>query len=134
MQLAGRGEQINVIQVSDYIDMVANGIITNETTIAENPEMVERFVGAALRGLADTLANPDEAFEISKNYVEELEDERKAVLDASLPLWQAETLGLSDLASWQNTQQVLLDAGLMDEPVADLTAVFTNEFVLANNE
>ncbi|MAT97823.1 MAG: hypothetical protein CL608_11820 [Anaerolineaceae bacterium] len=134
VQLAGRGEQINVIQVSDYIDMVANGIITNETTIAENPEMVERFVGAALRGLADTLANPDEAFEISKNYVEELEDERKAVLDASLPLWQAETLGLSDLASWQNTQQVLLDAGLMDEPVADLTAVFTNEFVLANNE
>jgi hypothetical protein len=29
---------------------------------------------------------------------------------------------------------VLLDAGLMDEPLADLTAVFTNEFVLANNE
>lgn len=60
VQLAGRGEQINVIQVSDYIDMVANGIITNETTLAENPEMVERFVGAALRGLADTLADPDE--------------------------------------------------------------------------
>ena len=134
VQLAGRGEQINVIQVSDYIDMVANGIITNETTLAENPEMVERFVGAALRGLADTLADPDEAFEISKNFVEGLEDERKAVLEASLPLWQAETLGLSDLESWQNTQQVLLDAGLMDEPLADLTAVFTNEFVLASQE
>jgi NitT/TauT family transport system substrate-binding protein len=134
VQLAGRGEAINVIQVSDYIDMVANGIITNETTIAANPEMVERFVGAALRGLADTLADPDEAFAISKNYVEGLEDERKAVLDASLPLWQAETLGLSDLESWQNTQQVLLDAELMDEPLADLTAVFTNEFVLANEE
>ena len=134
VQLANRGEVINVIQVSDYIDMVANGIITNETTIAENPEMVERFVGAALRGLADTLADPDEAFAISKNFVEGLEDERKAVLDASLPLWQAETLGLSDLESWQNTQQVLLDAGLMDEPVVDLTAVFTNAFVLDNEE
>jgi NitT/TauT family transport system substrate-binding protein len=134
VQLAGRGEAINVIQVSDYIDMVANGIITNETTIAENPEMVERFVGAALRGLADTLANPDEAFEISKNFVEGLEEDRKAVLEASLPLWQAETLGLSDLDSWQNTQVVLLGAGLMDEPVADLTAVFTNEFVLASQE
>ncbi len=134
VQLANRGAVINVIQVSDYIDMVANGIITNETTIAENPEMVERFVGAALRGLADTLADPDEAFAISKNFVEGLEDERKAVLDASLPLWQAETLGLSDLESWQNTQQVLLDAGLMDEPVVDLTAVFTNAFVLDNEE
>lgn len=134
VQLAGRGEAIDVIQVSDYIDMVANGIITNETIIAENPEMVERFVGAALRGLADTLADPDAAFAISKNYVEGLEDGRKPVLEASLPLWQADTLGLSDLASWETTQQVLLDAGLLDESLADLTAVFSNEFVLANEE
>ena len=134
VQLAARGEAINVIQVADYIDMVANGIITNETVMAENPEMVERFVGAALRGLADALADPDGAFEISKNYVEGLEDGRKAVLEASLPLWQAETLGLSDLASWENTQQVLLDAGVMDEALPDLTAVFSNDFVLANNE
>ncbi len=132
VQLAARGEAVNVIQVSDYIDMVANGIITNETMIADNPEMVERFVGAALRGLADTLADPNEAFTISKNYVEGLEDDRQAVLEASLPLWQADTLGISDLASWQNTQQVLLDAGLMDALLPDLTAVFTNEFVLAN--
>lgn len=132
VQLAGRGEAVNVIQVADYIDMVANGIITNETTIAENPELVERFVGAVLRGLADTLADPDAAFEISKSYVEGLEDGRKPVLEASLPLWQADTLGLSDLASWQNTQDVLLDAGLMDNPLADLTAVFSNDFVLAN--
>ncbi len=131
VQLAGQGESINVIQVSDYIDMVANGVITNETTLAEDSEMVERFVGAVLRGLEDTLADPDAAFAIGKNYVEGLEDERLAVLEASLPLWQADTLGLSDLESWQNTQQVLLDAGLMDEPLADLTAVFTNEFVTA---
>jgi hypothetical protein len=61
--------------------------------------------------------------------VDGLEDGRKPVLEASLPLWQAETLGLSDLASWETTQQVLLAAGLLDEPVGELTAVFTNEFV-----
>lgn len=132
VQLAAQNVPINVIQVSDYIDMVANGLITNETTIAENPEMVQQFVGAVLRGLADTLANPDEAFEISKSYVEGLEDGRKPVLEASLPLWQANTLGLSDTASWQNTQDILLQAGLMDAPLADMTAVFSNEFVLAN--
>lgn len=134
VQLAGQNVPINVIQVSDYIDMVANGLITNETTIAENPAMVERFVGAVLRGLADTLADPDAAFEISKSYVEGLEDGRKPVLEASLPLWQATTLGLSDTASWQNTQDILLQAGLMDAPLADVTAVFSNEFVLANEE
>ena len=134
VQLASQGEAVNVIQVSDYIDMVANGIITNETIIAENPELAERFVGAVLRGLADTLADPDAAFEISKNFVEGLEDGRKPVLEASLPMWQSDTLGLSDLPSWENTQQVLLDAGLMDAPLGDLTAVFTNDFVLSNNE
>jgi hypothetical protein len=51
-----------------------------------------------------------------------------------LPLWQADILGLSDLVAWENTQQVLLSAGLMDEPLGALTAVFTNDFVLANNE
>jgi NitT/TauT family transport system substrate-binding protein len=132
VQLAGQNVPINVIQVSDYIDMVANGLITNETVIAEDPEVVERFVGAVLRGLADTLADPDAAFEISKAYVEGLEDGRKPVLEASLPLWQATTLGLSDTASWQNTQDILLQAGLMDAPLADLTAVFSNDFVLAN--
>lgn len=134
VQLAAQNMPINVIQVSDYIDMVANGLITNETTIAENPEMVQQFVGAVLRGLADTLADPDEAFEISKSYVEGLEDGRKPVLEASIPLWQASTLGLSDTASWQNTQDILLQAGLMDAPLADVTAVFSNEFVLANGE
>ncbi|MCB8978433.1 MAG: ABC transporter substrate-binding protein [Ardenticatenaceae bacterium] len=133
VQLTAQNVPINVIQVSDYIDMVANGLITNETTIAENPEMVQRFVGAVLHGLADTLADPDEAFAISKSYVEGLEDGRKPVLEASLPLWQASTLGLSGIASWQNTQDILLQAGLMDAPLADLTAVFSNEFVLANN-
>ncbi|MBK7895922.1 MAG: ABC transporter substrate-binding protein [Candidatus Promineifilaceae bacterium] len=129
VQLAARGVPINVIPVADYIDLVANGIITNETMLAENPEQVARFVGAVLRGLADTLADPDAAFAISQNYVDGLEDGRKPVLEASLPLWQAETLGLSDLASWETTQQVLLAAGLLDEPVGELTAVFTNEFV-----
>lgn len=129
VQLAGRGEAINVIYVADYIDMVANGIVTNETTIAENPARVQGFVDALLRGLADTLANPDEAYEISKNFVEGLDDSRQPVLEASLDMWRADTLGLTDAASWQQTQDVLLSMGLLDAPLDDLDAAFTNEFV-----
>ncbi len=129
VQLAAQGVPINVLPVSDYIDMVANGIITNEETIAENPELVQGFVRAVLRGLADTLADPDAAFAISKNYVEGLDDGRKPVLTASLPLWQAGTLGLTDAQSWQNTHDVLLRAGLLDAPVPDLAAAYTNRFV-----
>jgi len=130
VQLAAMGEAINVIDVADYTDMVANGVITNETTLAENPELVEGFVRAMLRGLEDTLDNPEEAYEISKKYVEGLDDGRISVLEASLPLWQAETLGVTDSAAWQQTQAVLLEIGFLDEPVENLEAAFTNDFVL----
>ncbi|HID50792.1 MAG TPA: myristoyl transferase [Anaerolineae bacterium] len=129
VQLAAQGVPVNVLPVSDFMDMVANGIITNEETIAENPELVQGFVRAVLRGLEDTLADPDAAYEISKRYVEGLDDGRKPVLTASLDLWQADTLGLTNAQSWQNTHDVLLRAGLLDAPVPDLDAAYTNRFV-----
>lgn len=131
LQLEAQGEQIEVIYVADYVDMVANGIITNEETIANNPEMVEAFARATLRGLADTLADPAEAYEISKKFVEGLDDSRKNVLDASLEMWRADTLGLTDEASWQRTQEVLLEIEFLDAPLSDLSAAYTNDFVLS---
>ncbi|RMG98175.1 MAG: myristoyl transferase [Chloroflexi bacterium] len=130
LQLAALGEDINVIRVSDYIDLVANGIITNEETIANRPELVEGFVRATLRGLADTLANPDEAYEISKKFVEGLDDSRKNVLEASLEMWRSEPLGVTDPVSWEQTQNVLLEMGFLDAPLDNLEAAYTNEFVL----
>jgi NitT/TauT family transport system substrate-binding protein len=133
VQLAALGEDVNVMYVADYIDMVANGIITNEETAANNPELVQGFVRATLRGLSDTLEDPDAAYEISKKFVDGLDDGRKGVLQASLEMWEADTLGLSDAQSWQNTQDVLLEMGFLETPL-DLTAVFTNEFVLEAQE
>lgn len=131
VQLAGQGVAINVIYVSDYVNMVANGIITNEETIANRPELIEAFVRAVLHGLTDTLDDPAGAYEISKKYVEGLDDSRFAVLEASLPLWQTESLGLSQEAAWAKTQEILLTVGLLDAPLADLTPLFNNDFVLA---
>lgn len=129
VQLRSRGEDINVIAVADYIDLVANGIITNETTLANEPKLVEGFVRATLRGLADTLADPEAAYEISKQYVEGLDDGRFDVLLASIELWRADTPGLTDAASWQQTQDVLLEMGFLDAPLDNLEAAYTNRFI-----
>jgi NitT/TauT family transport system substrate-binding protein len=130
VQLAQQGVAVDVIAVADYADLVANGIITNEATITDNPELVQGFVRALLRGLRDTLDNPDEAYEISKNFVEGLDDSRRGVLEASLPLWEANPLGVTDPASWQETQELLLEMGLLDAPLPDLDQMYTNEFIL----
>ncbi len=129
VQLAAQGAAINVIAVADYIDLVANGIITNEDTLTNDPDLVQGFVRATLLGLSDTLADPEAAYQISKQYVEGLDDGRLDVLLASIELWRADTLGLTDAASWQQTQAVLLDMGFLDAPLPDLNAAFTNEFV-----
>lgn len=131
LQLEAQGVELNVIPVGDYSDMVANGIISNEETIANNPELIESFVRATLRGLSDTLTDPNGAFEITKGFVEGLEDGRKSVLEASLPLWESENPGVTELPSWEETQQVLLGMGFLDAPLTDLEATFTNDFVLA---
>lgn len=129
VRLVDQGIAIDVIDVADYANLVSNGIITNEATIAEDPELVQGFVRALLRGLRDTLDDPDEAYEISKKFVEELDDSRRGVLDASLPLWEAEPLGVTDPATWQETQDLLLEMGLLDAPVTDLDQMYTNDFI-----
>ena len=132
IQLRAQGYEINVLRVSDYVQLAANGILTNEATIAENPDLVRRMLGAFLRGLEDTLNNPDEAFEISKNFVEAMagadETLERELLTQSIPFWEAEMLGYSEPEAWQNMQDVLLGMGLLTEPL-DLDAAFTNEFI-----
>lgn len=129
VQLAALGEDVVVLPVADYIDLVANGILTNEETIANDPELIERFLRPLHRGLVDTLADPDAAYEISQKYVEGLGDDRRGVLDASLPLWQANPLGSTNPESWETTQAVLLAMGFMSAPLDDLSAAYTNEFI-----
>lgn len=129
--LAQEGMSVNVIAVADYADIVANGLIASEEVIAERPELVRGFVRAFLHGIADTLADPDAAFEISTRYVEGLADNAtlgRAVLEATLPYWQADRLGYSEAATWEQSQQVMRDAGLLDETVP-VEALFTNEFL-----
>ncbi len=74
---AARGDcgtvtDVRVLPVAGAVDMVSNGIVTNEAAIAEQPELVAAFVRAFDRGLRDTIANPARTYLISLAYVENL--------------------------------------------------------------
>jgi NitT/TauT family transport system substrate-binding protein len=135
VRLQAMGEAVTVFEVDETSDLAGNGLITNERTIEERPELVQGMVRAFLRGLQDTIDNPDEAFEISKKYVESLananEDEQaiqRQVLEASIELWQTEELGVSHEEAWQYSLELLIDMGLLSAQ-PDLSAAYTNEFV-----
>ncbi len=132
IQLRAMGIPVTEVRVGDYVSLAANGLLTNEKTIAENPEFARVFVEAFLKGLRDTIANPDEAFEISAAFIpsfSELDAEvQKEVLEVSVEQWKAERLGYSDPRAWENMQEILLSMGLLPDRM-DLSKAFTNEFV-----
>ena len=132
IQLRARGIAVTELRVADYAQLAANGLLASEKVITENPELVRAFVGAFLKGLKDTLDNPDEAFTLSGKYIPNFSDleaaVQKQVLTTSIEQWQAERLGYSDPQAWENMQSVLLDMGLLTEKL-DLSKAFTNEFI-----
>jgi len=132
IQLRARGIPVTEIRVSEYVQLASNGLLASEQVIKDNPGMVRAFVGAFLKGLADTIANPDEAFELSESYIPNFADldgeVQKQVLTTSIEQWQAEQLGYSDPQAWENMQNVLLEAGLITGKL-DLNKAFTNEFI-----
>lgn len=131
IQLEQQGYDPDVILVADYIDLVANGIVTTEDIIDERPDLVQRMVAGSLMGLRDTIANPEEAFEIVLEYVPEAGDQRETqmmVLQESIKFWESDRLGYTDLEAWEVSQAFLKDAGLVEETV-EVRQMFTNRFV-----
>jgi NitT/TauT family transport system substrate-binding protein len=132
IQLSAQGYDIDVLRVADYVQLASNGLITNEKTLAENPELVQGMVTALSLGIADTITNPQTAYESSLKYVDQLaladEKLQKEILATSIEFWKTDVLGRSDPAAWQNMHDLLLEMGLLTAPL-DLEKAYTNEFI-----
>lgn len=131
VQLRARGYEVTELRVADYVQLAANGIITNETTLRDNPELVRRMVNGFLNGLLDAIADPQAAYRVSMDFVEGLSADdpvQMQVLETSIELWRAERPGYSDPLAWENMQATLLEMGLLSEPL-DLSQAFTNDFI-----
>jgi NitT/TauT family transport system substrate-binding protein len=134
VQLRSEGYNLNVIEVSDYINLVSNGLVVGDQLMADNPELVQRMVRATLRGITDTIANPDQAFEIVRQTVPEITDEmaptQRKVLDVSIELYGTDRPGVSKAQAWQESVDFMLETGLLEESVT-VDDLYTNKFVEA---
>lgn len=80
LQIANRAEKgecadvegVEVIPVSDSVDLVANGIITSEDMIENKSERVAAIVAGFDAGLQSVINNPARAYLLSLSYVESL--------------------------------------------------------------
>jgi NitT/TauT family transport system substrate-binding protein len=132
IQLRARGYKITELRVADYAQLAADGIITNEMTIAKNPGLVRGMVRAMARGVAYTIAHPDQAYAICMKYVPDLaqadQKVQKQVLKTSIGFWRAPRIGFSQAPAWTKMNALLLKMGLLTKPL-DVSSAFTNQFV-----
>jgi len=131
-QLRSQGIEVDLIEVSDHIDLVSNGLVTGDTLINQDPELVRRMVRATLRGIRETMADPDEAFAVVRQVIPEMTEDaapvQRQVLASSIELWKSDPLGVSSPQAWQDSVQFMSETGLLEKPV-EVESLYTNEFV-----
>ena len=134
VQMQAAGYAINTFYMDEYTSLVSNGIITNDETIKKNPKLVQAVVRAFLKGLQDTLADPDAAFAITRKAIPEMDDQtailQRAVLQECLKFWASEPLGASDPSAWAQSVQLMRKLGLITTDVKPET-LYSNQFVTA---
>lgn len=123
-KLIRAGEPIGFLNPEDYgVRFVANSVVTSERLLAQNPERVERFVRALLKGWQAAVdpANTEIAIADVQRYDRDtpkdiLMDQLKATRVLIQPTGK-ETIGRIDLPAWEQTEQIMLAHGQIGRPV-----------------
>ncbi|MFT6075056.1 MAG: NitT/TauT family transport system substrate-binding protein [Yoonia sp.] len=137
---ANGGEDPILIPYSDYgVDQVGYCISTSKAMVADNPDLVNRFVDATIAAYTQTETDPDAAVNAIADIVggTMAEDEGKAqsrsVLDVTLGLLYSNAntdkqLGLHVASDWESMVNLMKEYNDLD-PSADPASFYTNEFV-----
>jgi NitT/TauT family transport system substrate-binding protein len=126
------GYEINFIMPSDYgIDVYPNVIFTTEEMIANNPDVVQRFVNATVQGLRAALDDSEKAAEAIVKYNDELEIEaQKVAMQRAIPLInpQDSPPGMMQAAVWEQTLDIALEQKVISAPI-DIEEAYTLQFL-----
>ncbi|HKS84753.1 MAG TPA: ABC transporter substrate-binding protein [Pseudolabrys sp.] len=128
LKKAAAPKDIVALTYSDAgLDYYGSGIVTMESTLQSNPDLVKRFIAATLRGLKDAIANPQQAGEIMHKYHREVDE--GVARDETIKVGQLATvpgapMGSIDEARLQRTIDVVAGAYTLKSTVkpADIYA------------
>ncbi len=128
-----QGFELNIMRmeehgVPDFYELV---IVANEDKIAQNPEVVQRFVRGVTRGYQDAIADPLDAVQLLKRLRPEVDLDIEIPGVALLaPLWATENgvFGWQEEARWLDFAKWMVSSGRLSEST-DPMAAFDNSFV-----
>lgn len=129
-----RGEPLDMQYVKDYskqLDYYTPVIVTNEKTIAEDPELVKAFMRATSKGYRYAIEHPEESAEMLLKAVPDLDKDLVVASQKWLsPKYQEDAArwGEQKREVWQNYSDWMHERGLLEKPL-DTDKAFTNEFL-----
>jgi NitT/TauT family transport system substrate-binding protein len=130
--LRNQSVEVNVIDAGSYNPASGNGVMATEKML-ENPELVRGFLKATQEAMSMTIQDPQKAFDASKQYVENLGEDRMEVLMTSIALYTSEYtkangIGFTDPEGWEKTLGLLTSTGRVK---TDLPAdtFYSNEYL-----
>lgn len=119
--LQAAGEDVRFFNPADFgVRFVANSIITSKKMVDTQPETADRFLSALLTAWADSMnpANEEEVLAaIAARDTGTTDTTRKLQLEATRELVQAERFGLINVASWKQTEEIMLREKQIRAPV-----------------
>jgi NitT/TauT family transport system substrate-binding protein len=123
---------VNLIWTEDYgIHFYADTIFTTDQMIAENPNLVLRFLRATLKGEKYAIENPDEATQISLHYaLDPTLEVQHQMMNASIPFVNTgeDHIGWMKPEIWLGMEKTLSEQGLLAAPL-DVTQIYTMQFL-----
>ncbi|AIY86002.1 MULTISPECIES: ABC transporter substrate-binding protein [unclassified Thermotoga] len=124
-------EFLSLKDIDEVFDYYTPVLITSESLIKQNPDLVRRFLRATAKGYEYAIQHPVEAAKILLKYAPELDE--KIVVESQKYLAgqykaDAEKWGYQKEEVWRRYAEWLHSMGFLKEMI-DVTKAFTNEFL-----
>lgn len=132
LEVQRAGYEINIIFPDDYgIHFYGDVLITTDDLIIQNPDLVQRFTRATLKGWTYATENPTMIGALVQKYNPTADVAlENAKMTASLPLVSTgeDHIGWMKPEVWAVMESTLREQGLLTKPL-DITQVYTQQFL-----
>jgi NitT/TauT family transport system substrate-binding protein len=143
LQLKAAGIPFKLYDPADYGIPGSFGVLyTNSTFLAKYPTAAEDFMRAAMKGLADSLADPAAAANIAVDMINASGNAAHLTPDGEIARWSVESklvaastttsslpIGVPDIKLLETEVKTYADIGLFDGQVPDLTTLVDTSLV-----
>ena len=125
------GLPITVFDPADYgVPTLGLTFLTRDDLLAGDPDQMQRFLRASLRGAEYARTHLDEAVQVVLTYAEGADPEhQRFLLETDLAAAERDDgVGRSDLAQWEALAALLLEFGIVEAPI-DATQAFDSTLI-----